>query len=246
MFPLARALCASFPHSHFVLLDLWGHGLSDTPMAPHEASLFHGLIDALLDELSWPSAHLIGFSFGGSLTAGYVASRPSRVQGYTLVAPAGLVPLSGFDEEGQTHLRGGGDEVAARKYVLGWLEGGELVVPENWKERVAQGGVVPEALRQWQMCEHKGHGASVVAVVRDGAVMDNDEVFVRAVKTGLPNVVVLGELDDICTKEQLQKLGFKDVEVVSNSGHGVVRERVPEVAQVIERFWKKLEEAGRD
>jgi pimeloyl-ACP methyl ester carboxylesterase len=246
LLPLARALRASFPHSHFVLFDLWGHGLSDTPFAVHSAGLFHGLIDALLDELAWPSAHLIGFSLGGSLTAGYVASRPSRVQSFTLVAPAGLFSLSGFDAEGQAHLRGGGDETAAKKYVLAFLEDGELVVPENWRERVAKGEIVAEALRQWQMREHKGHGASVVAGVRDGAVMDNDAAFVQAAKTGLPNVVVLGELDDICTKDQLEKLGFKDVNVVLKAGHAVVRERVPEVAEIIERFWRRLEAGGNE
>lgn len=91
MLPLARKLQASFPSAHLVLMDLWGHGLSDTPVVAHEAGLFHGLIDALLDHLQWPSAHLVGFSFGGSLTVGYAASRAERVQSYALVAPAGLI-----------------------------------------------------------------------------------------------------------------------------------------------------------
>lgn len=75
MLPLARALKASSPRAHFVLLDLWGHGLSDTPVLPHEPGLFHRLIDALLDQLEWPAAHLVGFSFGGVLTVGYSTLR---------------------------------------------------------------------------------------------------------------------------------------------------------------------------
>jgi pimeloyl-ACP methyl ester carboxylesterase len=243
MLPLARALHDSFPEKHFVLLDLWGHGLSDTPIVPHEASLFHGLIDALLDELKWSSAHLVGFSFGGALTVGYVTSRTSRVQSFTLVAPAGLIPLSGFDAEGQAHLRGGGDEVAARKFVIDVLQGGEEVVPKDWKERVGKGEIVAEALRQWQMREHKGHGASVVGVFRDGGVMDNDAKFMEAVKTGVPNFVVLGELDDVCTKDQLVDLGFRDVKVVPDVGHEVVRARVPEVAKFIGGFWRGFAKA---
>ncbi|KAJ4377216.1 hypothetical protein N0V83_000039 [Neocucurbitaria cava] len=237
--PLARALHTSFPSAHFVLVDLWGHGLSDTPVVPHVASLFHQLLDALLDQLNWASAHLVGYSFGAALTIGYTASRSSRVQSFALVAPAGLIQSSRFTEEEQAHLRGD-DEVAARKWVLRFLEGGDLVVPADWKERVGRGEVVAEAVKEWQMREHAGHTASVVAVVRDGGVMDKDAEFVRAAQTGIPSIVVLGEQDGLCTEEQLKGLGLANVAVVPQVGHGVVRERAPEVAAFISDFWTKL------
>jgi pimeloyl-ACP methyl ester carboxylesterase len=245
MYPLAKALHAQFSDKQFVLLDLWGHGLSDTPIVPHEPSLFHGLIDDLLDHLKWSSAHVLGFSFGGALTVGYVASRTSRVQSFTLVAPAGLIRRAGFDEQARKYLANDEkerDERAARDFVINdVLEGGGLVVPTDWEERVAKGGVVAEAVKEWQMREHKGHAASVVAVFRDGGVMDIDEVFVKAVKTGVPNLVVLGELDDLCTKEQLEQLGFADVRVVQGVGHGVPRDRPVEVAKSVAEFWNGLE-----
>jgi pimeloyl-ACP methyl ester carboxylesterase len=244
MLPLARALQTSFPYAHFVLLDLWGHGLSDTPVVPHDESLFHQLLDALLDQLEWPSAHLVGFSFGGVLTVGYAASRPSRVRSFTLVAPSGLIRSSSFTVEEQTHLHGGGDEAAARKWVLDVLEGGELVVPADWKERVERGEVVAEAVKEWQMREHPGHPASVVAVFRDGGVMDNDAEFVRAARTGIPSLAVLGEMDDLCSEQQLKQLGFANVAVVPQVGHGVVRESVPDVAALISDFWMKINKSS--
>lgn len=241
MFPLARALKESFPNAHFVLIDLWGHGLSDTPVMPHDASLFHQLLDSVLDHLEWPSAHLVGFSFGGSLTAGYTASRSSRVSSFTLVAPAGLIHSANFTEEERGHLRiDCDDETAARKWVLEFLEGGELIVPSDWQERVRNGEVVAEAVREWQMRQHPGHVASVVAVVRDASVMDNDAEFAKAVGTGIPSLVVLGGLDDLCTKEQLNELGFANVAVVPDVGHGVVRDRAKEVADHIGDFWRQL------
>ncbi|RMZ67937.1 valacyclovir hydrolase [Pyrenophora seminiperda CCB06] len=133
MLPLARALHTLFPATEFVLLDLWGHGLSDTPIL-----------------------------------------------------------------------------------------------------------VVAEAVREWQMREHAGHVASVVAIVRDGGVMDNHDCFTKAVWTEIPSLVVLGEKDDVCTEQELRDLGFQDVFVVQQAGHGVVRERVPEVAGFIGSFWSKL------
>ncbi|TDZ22744.1 putative 2-succinyl-6-hydroxy-2,4-cyclohexadiene-1-carboxylate synthase [Colletotrichum orbiculare MAFF 240422] len=241
MFPLARALQKSFPHAHFVLVDLWGHGLSDTPVAPHDAELFHQLLDNLLDRLSWESAHLVGFSFGASLTTGYAASHPSRVESFVLVAPAGLLHAADFTPEERDLLRGENvDEAAARRFVLNFLEGGELVVPADWEEKVAEGEVVAEAVREWQMREHPGHAGSVVAIFRDGGVLDNDAQFVRAVGTGIPSLAVLGGLDDLCNEGQLKELGLTNVGVVPDVGHGVVRERVPEVAAYISPFWRDL------
>jgi pimeloyl-ACP methyl ester carboxylesterase len=240
MFPLACALHGTFNASHFVLLDIWGHGLSDTPIVPHDASLFLELIDALLNELEWPTAHLVGYSFGGRLTVGYAASRPQRVSSFTLIAPAGLLRFKEFSEEQQAHLRAGADEVAARKCVFDILGGSDETVLSDWEERVAKGEVVAEAIRAWQLREHAGHAASVVGVFRDGGVMDRDEEFVKAVETGVPHVVVLGETDEVCSKKQLQELGFRDVHVVGRVGHGVVRESVAEVAGIIGMFWKRL------
>ncbi|KAF5679153.1 dihydrolipoyllysine-residue acetyltransferase component of acetoin cleaving system [Fusarium heterosporum] len=239
MLPLTRALAQSFPYAHLTLIDLWGHGLSDTPVLPHEPALFHQLLDDLLDHLEWSTVHLVGFSFGGVTTASYVASRPSRVKSFTLVAPAGLLRSSDFTTEEQGYMRGG-DEAAAKKWVFQFLEGGELVVPADWKEKVANGEIVAAAVREWQMREHPGHEASVVGIVRDGGVMDSHAQFVKAAQTGVPSLAVLGEMDDLCNKEKLADVGFSNVFVVPQAGHGVVRDKAQDVAALITDFWSKL------
>lgn len=235
MLPLTCALQASFPLAHFCLVDLWGHGLSDTPMLPHDPPLFHALIDALLDRLGWSSAHLIGFSFGGALAVGFANTRPERVRSLSLVAPAGLISSASLGATGLATLRGD-DPAATRAWVLDFLGGGPT--PEDWKERVARGQVVAPALREWQMREHPGHAASVVAIARDGGVMDEDAGFVEVAGRGIPVFGVVGERDEICSKEQLQAVGFANVVVIPDVGHEVVRERAVEVAAAIEAFWK--------
>jgi pimeloyl-ACP methyl ester carboxylesterase len=241
MLPLARALQATFPQTDVVLIDLWGHGLSDTPVVPHKPALFHGLLDTLLNHIAWPSAHFVGYSFGGSLTAGYAARRPSRVDSFVIIAPAGLLRAADLSPEEQAHLRDDcNDEAAARKWVLEWLEGGELIVPGDWKERVRRGEIVAEAVREWQMREHSGHVASVIAIVRDGGVMDAHAKFRKAAQTGIPAFAVLGEMDGVCSEQLLNEQGFNNVAIVPQVGHGVVRERVPEVAGLISGFWSRL------
>ncbi|KAJ5407879.1 hypothetical protein N7509_001762 [Penicillium cosmopolitanum] len=244
MQPLASALKSRFPYAHCVLVDLWGHGLSATPIIAHDADRFHQLIDGLMLTLRWDDAHFIGYSFGGSTVASYAALEPGSVASMVLVAPAGLLRSSELSEVERGYMRGGeGLEDRSREWVFEFLEGGQLVVPSDWKERVERGEIVAEAVRDWQMKNHKGHAASVVGIVRDGGVFDKHAEFATASKAGVKNFCVLGELDDLCSVQRLKEVGMENVAVVPQVGHGVVRERVLEVAGHIEEFWKKIEKA---
>ncbi|KAK6440726.1 hypothetical protein LTR95_003059 [Oleoguttula sp. CCFEE 5521] len=242
LLPLTTALHESHPQVHFVLLDLWGHGLSDTPFLPHTPSLFHQLIDGLLDHLSWPSAHFLGYSFAGATTAGYVATRSDRVDSFVLVAPAGLMRIKDFTAEEQTYFGGEtGDEAQAHDWIINWLEDGGDLMPEDWRARVGKGEVVPAAVRQWQKRQHPGHVASIVSMLRDGGALDGQKVFAEAVRKDLGSLVVLGETDDVCSVTDLEEVGFKNVHIIKGAGHGVVRERVPEVSALISTFWDGLQ-----
>ncbi|PBP19515.1 hypothetical protein BUE80_DR009707 [Diplocarpon rosae] len=271
--PLAGALSSRFPHAQCVLVDLWGHGLSDTPVVAHEPALFHGLIKGLMVKLGWNDAHFLGYSFGGSTTASFAALNPESVSSMVLVAPAGLWSSADFDEAEKGYLKGGeGLEDQARSWVVDLLEGGKLDVPVDWKERVARGEVVAEAVRdvsvdtrflsfrsqpvrakllcvagltmkEWQTKQHQGHTASVVGIFRDGGVLDRQAEFAQAAKQNIETLCILGELDDVCSLNDLQQVGMHNVAVVPQAGHGVVRQRVPEVAWRIEEFWSTLQEA---
>ncbi|KAL1609397.1 hypothetical protein SLS59_001763 [Nothophoma quercina] len=165
-----------------------------------------------------------------------------RVKSYALVAPAGLVRKAWFTEEQRGWLGAGcklQDEEKAAEWVESVLEGGERKVPLDWRASVADGRVVAEALREWQVENHAGHSVTVTAVFRDGGVTDNDELFVRAKGTGVPSLVVLGADDDLSTEEEIRGFGF-DVRVVPQAGHGVVREKAGDVAGHIAEFWNRL------
>ncbi|MCO5588140.1 hypothetical protein L7F22_042095 [Adiantum nelumboides] len=237
LYPLAKALQTSFPKTQFVLLDLWGHGLSDTPEAKHEPGLFLTLIDNLLDHLQWNKVKLIGFSFGGLLTIAYSVTRPERVDDYILIAPGGLIRSSAFTSSDLEQLRSD-DFQTAYNWTSQWLEGGDLIVPQDWKKTVASGRLVAEAVREWQVQHHKGHKISVLGIVKDGEVMDAESYFSQAQKIAKPpSLVILGEKDDICTREDLEAFGYGNIHVIPNVGHAVVREKVPEVAGLIKALW---------
>jgi len=237
--PLSSSLRTSFPDAEFVLVDLWGHGLSSTPVAPHSPSLFHFLIDSVLSSLQWPSCHLIGYSFGGSLATSYItssASRAAKISSVSLVAPAGLWRAAHLDEQ-RLHSP---DFDVAKIHVLELLEGGPLIVPEDWASRIANGEIVAEKVREWQMQNHEGHMASVIAIVRDGGVFGQEEVYRQAVKTDIPIIAVLGEKDDVVFEKDLKEVGVENVRLVKRAGHAVVRQEAAVVAKHIEEFWKEL------
>ncbi|KAI5194636.1 alpha/beta-hydrolase [Aureobasidium subglaciale] len=237
--PLAISLHSAFPFAEFVLVDLYGHGLSSTPVVPHTPSLFHGLIDELLNHLHWSSCHILGYSFGGATAISYVASsaaRAKKVQSLALIAPAGLWNPSPFSPKQFSSP----DYAEARDYVLELLEGGPLIVPGDWKDRVQRGEVVAEKIREWQMANHPGHTASVISIVRDGGVMGQEAAYTAAVESGAPILAVLGETDDVVFEKDLRTLGVEKVVVVQGVGHAVVRQKVPEVSAAVRKFWESL------
>lgn len=242
--PLATSLHAKFPAAEFVLVDLWGHGLSSTPLVAHTPSLFHFVISSLLSHLEWESCHLVGYSFGGATAISYIASNldssnPSKtkIQSISLIAPAGLWKSPDLDKEKLYST----DFGVAKAHVLDLLEGGPLIVPSDWESRVAKGEIVAEKVREWQMQHHPSHTASVVAIVRDGGVFGLEEEYSKAAKLGIPILAVLGETDDVVFEKDLQASGIERVVVVKGAGHAVVRQKVDQVAGHIQEFWDGLQ-----
>ncbi|OBU00334.1 hypothetical protein VE01_01369 [Pseudogymnoascus verrucosus] len=242
MLPLAKALQASSPNLHIVLYDHFGHGLSSTPLVPHVPALFHDQIIQLLRHLKWPSAHLLGFSFGGSTITSFTALYPDLVQSLVVVAPAGLLRSATLTEEGASYLKGGAgvDEGVATDWIVDFVSGGPLIVSPDWKANFARGEISGEPIQVWEREYHKGHIPSLVAIVRDGGVFDMHQHFKKVSQSSVRRLAVVGELDDFCTEQDLRTVGFKDVVVVPRAGHGLVRQRVSEVARPIIEFWRSL------
>ncbi|KAI3335549.1 alpha/beta-hydrolase [Ustulina deusta] len=244
LLPLAARLQALDGDAHVVLFDLWGHGLSGTPLVAHAAAIFHAQILQVLGFLRWPSAHLLGYSFGAAMLAKFALCNPWAVDSAALLAPAGVIDTALFGDR----LRGlllaaadrAGSEPEAREAVFAFLEGGPLVVPPDWEERARRGEVVAEALRDWELSEHPGYRHSVFSMFREGNVYGCEDDFGRFARLqGKKVVVVLGELDEVCRREKLVDLGFEYVEVVEGAGHGVVRTQPGEVARIVYGMWTR-------
>lgn len=77
-------------HARLTLYDLPGHGGTGLALAQGDLAEFSGHLAALLDAQGLARPHLIAHSFGAAVALHLAATRPGRVSGLSLIAPAGL------------------------------------------------------------------------------------------------------------------------------------------------------------
>ncbi|KAI0469053.1 Alpha/Beta hydrolase protein [Xylaria cf. heliscus] len=238
LLPLAKQLQARDPDAHVVLFDLWGHGLSSTPLIPHAAHIFEAQIYQVLGFAQWTEAHFLGYSFGGSVLTRFALHNPWAVASATLLAPAGILSKDLFAERLRDLLDNPkGREAEAIEAVLLFLEGGPIVVPADWQERVRRGEIVAEAFREWELLEHRGYRDSVYSMFTGGSVYGCEDYFRKFAQLSLKKVAVLGETDEVCDNGTLASLGFDNIQVVPEHGHGLVRSAPSEVARIVYEMW---------
>lgn len=85
---------------HVVALDLLGHGKSsDSPDNNYRLQTHVDFVIAAMNDIGIESAHLVGNSMGGAISAAVASLHPERVKSATLISPAGVPDHSAeFDE----------------------------------------------------------------------------------------------------------------------------------------------------
>jgi pimeloyl-ACP methyl ester carboxylesterase len=244
LLPLAKRLQALNPDTHIVLYDLWGHGLTTTPLVAHTPQIFHSQIHQVLSFMQWPRAHLLGYSLGASTVISFTNFNPWIPLSVTVLAPAGLLTPNMWGADMQTLLTevGANRQEEAISAVLEFLEGGPLVLAEDWRERIEkEGEILATALREWELREHMGHRLSTLSIFRDGGVTGREELFKSFARLEkVEKLALVAELDPVCSRSQLEELGFENVHVVEKASHGFARANVDAVAGIIHDFLEQL------
>jgi pimeloyl-ACP methyl ester carboxylesterase len=242
--PLAHKLSAS--GNCVVVYDLWSHGLSSTPLVAHTPALFHTQLLEVLLYLKWTSAHLIGFSIGGSIATSFASLHPQAVDSITLVAPAGLLSKSSRSWLDSVYLDGGwGREWLSRNTIMAFVNGKNPQVDPNWKEMLRKGRVDSVAVEKWERETHKGHVAGIVSMFRFGGVYDEQNSYELLNRTGVAKFVILGSQDVViepkATEFKLREMGWQGVlHVIDGATHEIVRSHTARVAELTEQFWRSI------
>lgn len=83
----STAVALSAAGYRVIRYDRFGIGLSDRPDAAYDSTMFTRQVNELADSLGLAKFDLMGLSFGGFVTAHYVASHANRVRTLTLLDP---------------------------------------------------------------------------------------------------------------------------------------------------------------
>jgi pimeloyl-ACP methyl ester carboxylesterase len=245
MAPLAFKLTEA--GNHVVIYDLWGHGLSSTPLEPHTPALMHAQLLELLVHLGWSKVHLLGFSMGGSMVTTFTAKHSDVVESLTIVAGLGLLRKSERGWWDALIMDGGwGLEGMSRRKIMSFVNGSNLQVNPDWKEKLLKGEVDTAPILKWERETHKGHVASTVSMFRYTGVYDQHEEYRKLATGDVPVLVVLGEKDHVIeaeyTRSELLKLGWKgEIKVVEGATHELPRSHPQEVAEHAGKMWGSLE-----
>ncbi|KAL3424570.1 valacyclovir hydrolase [Phlyctema vagabunda] len=244
--PLAYSLKAA-GSNHVVIYDIWGHGCSSTPLATHTPALYHTQLLELLARLQWTRVHLVGYSFGGVIATTFTARHSATVASLSIAAAPGLWQraersfVQAIVEEG-----GWGLEWLSQRRILSRLGMGDGP-REGWQQRWRDQSIMDtNAVEQWERAQHPGHVATLVSSLRHGGVYDAHAAFRAVADSDVPTLAFYGERDGVvlATRSQadLRALGWRgEVVVFPGAGHPVVRERVPEMTELLGKFWHDLE-----
>ena len=165
--------------------DLFGRGLSDRPDVRYDGALFDAQLSELLDSLRITKpVDLVGLSFGGFVTAHFVASHSARVRSLTLVDPM---------SEGQTFpavlgLPGVGPWIWQVTAVPGMADNqlSDFLHPEHY----------PTWAEQYRpQMRYRGFGRALLSSMRNASSTDFAALYAGVAKTGIPVLLIWGKQD---------------------------------------------------
>lgn len=214
--PLTKGLVAA--GYRVLVYDLYGRGYSDRPEGLQDKQFFNTQLDDLLTHLDIDAPlHLIGYSMGGAIAAGFAMAHPGRVQNIVLIAPAGLhlirTPMIEFIRHrgilGRWLLLAAYPAQLRRGIRAERDKGADAAITEAQKAQLDFRGFVPAIL------------SSLRGIL--GRTMEGEHLALR--QSGLPVLAVWAQEDDVIPPAAMGQLAAwnRDAvhEVIEGAGHGV-------------------------
>jgi pimeloyl-ACP methyl ester carboxylesterase len=166
-----------------IRFDLYGRGWSDRPQVDYDRELFANQLVELMDTLQIAKADVLGLSMGGAIVGRFAAEHPERVRSVVLVAP-----LTRAHDISVMAWPGVG-EWLTRAWFLPSLAANQL---EDFPH--------PERVAGWTerfrpQMRYDGFGRAILSTMRHLAVESSVPDFEKVGKSGLPVLLVWGELD---------------------------------------------------
>jgi pimeloyl-ACP methyl ester carboxylesterase len=165
--------------------DLYGRGWSDRPDVDYDGALYDAQLGELLDSLHVAAPiDLVGLSFGGFVTAHFVAGHAGRVRTLTLVDPM------------------------SQRSELPWTLGLPIIGPWIWQVTAVPGMadnqrtdfLHPEHYPTWAdqyrpQMRYRGFGRALLSSAAMASRVDFDSLYAAVARTGVPVMLIWGKQD---------------------------------------------------
>ncbi|WP_368073624.1 alpha/beta hydrolase [Tateyamaria omphalii] len=214
-----------------LVYDLYGRGFSDRVRGAQTAEFFEQqLVDLLAHERVTEPVTLLGYSMGGAIAAHFTARYPAHVKQLILLAPAGMVELTG------------GKLALARDVpVLGdWL----FLATYPWilRRGISQEAGQPSSVDDIHELQHaetarRGFFPAVLSSLR-GVLRNTCDQQHRAIgAAGVPVLAIWGEEDDVIPLSSKETLAhwnpMAQQSVIAGAGHGLTHTHTDAVLDLI-------------
>eukprot|EP00744_Colponema_vietnamica_P004035 GILI01006087.1.p1 GENE.GILI01006087.1~~GILI01006087.1.p1 ORF type:complete len:300 (+),score=10.78 GILI01006087.1:175-1074(+) len=226
--------------------DYYGRGNSDVPdltsntlCTDFYVTMLHELVHAL--KLHESPFLMIGYSLGGCISTVFTSRYPSFVSALVMISPAGI---------GESTLA----ERFLRVPVVG-LYISRKIFPAVYPRSVTGGFKNPsQCPQQVAKCKARvqrhlqkpGFVDCILQTIKDFNFWNQHEAFEQAGKTGVPALIIWGELDRTCLPKYAPKVAnyfaaSGRLRVLKDTGHAVIYEKSEQVLQSILEFFIALD-----
>jgi pimeloyl-ACP methyl ester carboxylesterase len=193
--------------------DLYGRGWSDRPDVDYDGALYDDQLGELLDSLHITAPiDLVGLSFGGFVTAHFVAGHAGRIRTLILVDPM------------------------SQRSELPWTLGLPIIGPWLWQVTAVPGMadnqltdfLHPEHYPTWAdqyrpQMRYRGFGRALLSSAVMASRVDFDSLYAGVARTGVPVMLIWGKQDQTIALalSEVVRRNIPSVEFVpvDSSGH---------------------------
>jgi 2-succinyl-6-hydroxy-2,4-cyclohexadiene-1-carboxylate synthase len=217
------------------VFDLPGHGPAADASEDNDCSMDSAChrIEAVLEALEAPRAHIIGYSFGARTALYFAVTRPGCVA--SLILEGGS---PGIEDEAERAARRSEDEGRASALVRDGLE----AFVNEWERLplfATQKNLAADVFAEQRARRLRGDAEALARSIRHAGAGTQHWLGDRLAKIDVPVLLVVGALDTkfvAIARDMHEKLPDSRLEIVEGAGHNVHREMPEAFAALVDAF----------
>lgn len=230
-----RFLGTELKGCRLIMIDIIGHGKTDSPADPQRYSMEETARDlaALLDQLNLNRVHILGYSMGGRIALSFACFFPMRVQSLILESASPGLRTTGERATRRIHDR----ELAKtikKKGILAFVNFWENIPLFDTQRKLPQ--VIRDNVRKGRLCNNEEGLSSSLLGMGTGS---QPSWWEHLHSLPYPVLLITGQLDPkFCriAREMKNLLRNAEFKTVPGAGHNIHLEKSGLFSEIVRKF----------